>query len=83
MEEGADVIMVCEILTQLRILLGELIHVLSQRHTSRIDNCKITSKDLKQLYFTILVHGCISVCLLKFNTDLDGRQKAPIQIVQS
>jgi hypothetical protein len=47
MEKGTNVVVVCEILTQLRITFCELVHVLSERDPCSIHNRQVISKRLE------------------------------------
>ena len=48
MEEGADVIVTCEILDKARILVGELVHLLAKADTRGVHNGQVVAKGLQE-----------------------------------
>jgi hypothetical protein len=61
MEEGADVVVVCEILDEPRVLLTELGDLLPETDSSCVDNREVVSKRLQEFHRARLEH-LIFVC---------------------
>ena len=55
MKEGASVAMLGEIANELLISTGHYSRFLRKANTSRIDNCQIIAKDLKDFYTTLRI----------------------------
>jgi hypothetical protein len=65
MEKRTVMIVLCEILDESGIFLGELVYMLSQRDSGSIHDRQVISKGLQEFYVAILEHDCSSLLVIK------------------